>query len=664
MARLPIYEQQTSAKAGRVTAQELGAGTGQALGQMGSVVADIGLKMKNREDRIEMTTRARDVDKKASELRVAAQSMDLTRTETVEQFETELRGIADEAVSTFNGTGDNKAAFREQIENQVYQYSKSVREDQIKAQYKMVNDDLDAVGNDLAIEVMYAPDMMDQILMKADQRVDYWKDVWPTTAGDEVRNSIRSNVIARGIDMLSNSEDPAQVAKAKALMQDPKYSQYLDPEKSGRLGVKIAVSEGKYNEKIAKREKNLREWQALGVELTPQKVALLADREIGSEGESILTYTQLFGTPPPKMAQRAFAMARMGEENARDRIMMNMSNLDSMSDSERVGFTADLQKVFPSEFRKNELGEWQVFPNPALRQYPQLARMMGFDFGGSSVMPADGGPSMSGITSSSGASESVRLFSNGQPVVGSPVPGSTVELRDSSGNTLGFSPVDERRMWRMTDKPRPGASGSWDDSPVASGPARPAGEGRIFQRLRSAGGVAAVKALASESPIGGDYVKTLPGTTEALQDRPIISGWVNDTINALRTNQRYPAEGERKALMEEVGKLKDLWNNPEAAQDTAYGIFKTLESRKKKMLKVSVSTDLEVSVRNDARANVKFIDGIIQDLGIVEADSDSELKKAIENKELYVGDVFFRADGRKRTLTPEVYDEVMGGAKK
>jgi hypothetical protein len=219
-------------------------------------------------------------------------------------------------------------------------------------------------------------------------------------------------------------------------------------------------------------------------------------------------------------------------------------------------------------------------------------------------------------------------------------------------------------MWRMTDKPRPGASGSWDDSPVASGPARPAGEGRIFQRLRSAGGVAAVKALASESPIAGDYVKTLPGTTEALQDRPIISGWVNDTINALRTNQRYPAEGERKALMEEVGKLKDLWNNPEAAQDTAYGIFKTLQSRKEKMLKVSVSTDLEVSVRNDARANVKFIDGIIQDLGIVEADSDPELKKAIENKELYVGDVFFRADGRKRTLTPEVYDEVMGGAKK
>ena len=36
MARLPIYEQQTSAKTGRVTPQEMGAGTGQALGQMGS----------------------------------------------------------------------------------------------------------------------------------------------------------------------------------------------------------------------------------------------------------------------------------------------------------------------------------------------------------------------------------------------------------------------------------------------------------------------------------------------------------------------------------------------------------------------------------------------------------------------------------------------------
>ena len=664
MARLPIYEQQTSAKTGRVTPQEMGAGVGQAMGQMGSVVADIGMKMKNREDRIEMTTRARDVDKKASELRVAAQSMDLTRTETVEQFENELRGIADEAVSTFNGTGDNKAAFREQIENQVYQYSKSVREDQIKAQYKMVNDDLDAVGNDLAIEVMYAPDMMDQILAKADQRVDYWKDVWPTTAGEDVKNSIRSTVISRGIDMLSNSEDPAQVAKAKALMQDPKYSQYLDPEKSGRLGVKIAVSEGKYNEKIAKREQNLIRWQALGVELTPQKVALLGDLEVGNEGEAILRYTQLFGPPTPKMAQQAFAMAKGNEENARDRIMMNMNNLDSMTDSERVGFIADVQKVFPSETRKNELGEWQVFPNPALRQVPQLARLMGVDFGGSSVMPADGGPSMSGITSSSGASESVRLFSNGQPVVGSPVPGSTVELRDSSGNTLGFSPVDERGMWSMTDKPRPGASGSWDESPVASGPARPAGETRIFQRLRSAGGVAGVKALAAESPIVGEYARGISGTEKALQDRPIISGWVNNTVAALRENQRYPAEGERKALMEEVGKLKDLWNNPEAAQDTAYGIFKTLQSRKEQLLKISNSTDLEVSVKNDARANVKFIDGILQNLSIVEADTDADLKKAVENKELYVGDVFFRADGRKRVLTPEVYDKLIGGAKK
>jgi hypothetical protein len=198
----------------------------------------------------------------------------------------------------------------------------------------------------------------------------------------------------------------------------------------------------------------------------------------------------------------------------------------------------------------------------------------------------------------------------------------------------------------------------------SSGPARPDTETRIFQRLRSAGGVAGVKALAAESPIIGEYARNISGTEKALQDRPIISGWVNNTVAALRENQRYPAEGERKALMEEVGKLKDLWNNPEAAQDTAYGIFKTLQSRKEQLLKISNSTDLEVSVKNDARANVKFIDGILQNLSIVEADSDPELKKAIENKELYVGDVFFRADGRKRTLTPEVYDEVMGGAKK
>ena len=59
MARLPIYEQQTSAKTGRVTPQEMGAGTGQALGQRGSVVADIGLNMKRREDTLDRVRQTR-----------------------------------------------------------------------------------------------------------------------------------------------------------------------------------------------------------------------------------------------------------------------------------------------------------------------------------------------------------------------------------------------------------------------------------------------------------------------------------------------------------------------------------------------------------------------------------------------------------------------------
>ena len=83
MARLPIYEQQTSAKTGRVTPQEMGAGTGQALGQMGSVVADIGLNMKRREDTLDRVRLFGEFDTFAQQSFEALGSEDIANKATV-----------------------------------------------------------------------------------------------------------------------------------------------------------------------------------------------------------------------------------------------------------------------------------------------------------------------------------------------------------------------------------------------------------------------------------------------------------------------------------------------------------------------------------------------------------------------------------------------------
>ena len=115
MARLPIYEQQTSAKTGRVTPQEMGAGTGQALGQMGSVVADIGLNMKRREDTLDRVRLFGEFDIFAQQSFEALGSEDIANKATVEKYQAALKEKAQELLGAHSGTGDSRAAFQAQL---------------------------------------------------------------------------------------------------------------------------------------------------------------------------------------------------------------------------------------------------------------------------------------------------------------------------------------------------------------------------------------------------------------------------------------------------------------------------------------------------------------------------------------------------------------------
>jgi len=663
MARLPIYEQQVGSKSNSVTPQEMGAGVGQAMGQVGSVVQDLGITIQRRDDRLEMTKRVRMLDESARNLQEAAEIEDMTNPDVVDTLKKTLQSQADNLVGSFKGLGESRAAFKEQVENQIYQYTKQIDAAKTKATYKMINSDLEAVQNDSAIEIMYAPDAVDGILQKVNSRIDYWAPTLPAEVVDAYRTQITSSTLARGLEMLVNSEKISDVEKAESLMQDPKYSQFLDPQQSGQLGVKIAVTKGKITKRGEDRVNNLRQWQALGVQITPDNMLLLQDTEVGNDGQGLLRYSILTGKQvTPDMIDRQFKMTSDLSETARGRIMEAMPRLDMMNETEIVGVLADVQKAFPSEVRKDEQGNIRVMPNPALLRIPKLARLMGFEPTGSvssQSMPADGGPVISSVVTPE-IQETAIPYVNGQPIQGNPNPGDMVELRDATGKVLGSGVADERGMFNIRTSGR-GASGSWAEGAqqeqANESMRRPPREEGIFQKLRSVGIMKGIAATAAQIPIEG--VRT-EGGVQALQDRPEISGMVNEMISALRENSRYPSVEESKRLMEEFGKLKSEFNNPKAAQDIAYGIYKTLNARLEHQMKVSKDVSLHIDVRNDAQKNISSINHIIDRLKVVEVDTYPEMKKAIEDKKLYIGDVFFTARGERRVVTQERYNRAMG----
>jgi hypothetical protein len=200
------------------------------------------MNMKRREDTLDRVRLFGEFDIFAQQSFEALGSEDIANKATVEKYQAALKEKAQELLGAHSGTGDSRAAFQAQLENQTTQYQKMALGQQIKAQYQMVGNMVDQYSNELAIKGSFAPQEMTNLFAEYDARLEGIKDAVPAGQYEEWRMAGRSKIATNTVKSLLTQGNSTA---AKALMNDPNVGTYLDPNTARSFSIDIAVDEGK-----------------------------------------------------------------------------------------------------------------------------------------------------------------------------------------------------------------------------------------------------------------------------------------------------------------------------------------------------------------------------------------------------------------------------------
>jgi hypothetical protein len=323
MAKLPIYEQQTLPQGGRADASMMGAATGQAIAQAGGVLADIGAAMKRREDVIDRTIRARDLDSFAQEAIRGLEPSDLARQETFDKYSQGLRAKADELMAGHGGTPQSRAEFKNQVENQISQYTRGAKEAQHKAQLEMIGTTIEQRTNQLATEAGFAPDMIGEIFDEIDFEIEKFGDALPAGIVQQYKNSARGAIAQTAIQRLQSEEN---FQAADRLIKNPDIAKHLPPNVSRQLTITNAAGQGKQAEAQRQVDNRVLRMRSIMPNMTPDQEAILRAQPPKSERtpfDDIIDYQLLNPNekPPQALVDKAFNLARTGGDSTIERNM-------------------------------------------------------------------------------------------------------------------------------------------------------------------------------------------------------------------------------------------------------------------------------------------------------------------------------------------------------
>lgn len=302
MAKLPLYEQQTSVGSVRASGQDFGTGVAQATGEMGGVVNDIGMQMKRRQDVIERVQLMTEFDKFAQDaLTTLNDTEDISSPATVQKYSAGLREKAGEIVKRHGGTGSSRAELQAQIENQVGQYAKSATATQVKAQQQFIGTIVDQKANELAISGAFAPDKIGDLFTDLDKTIDTMADAMSPSLAAQYKEAGRSRIATSAIQNLLVQ---GQAGTAKKLMENPEVAKYLGADTARKFAIDIVVDERKNELETQRQNKNVASWsQRIGRDLTPQevvKVRSMPEKKDMTVADQIVEYELITGKPAPQ----------------------------------------------------------------------------------------------------------------------------------------------------------------------------------------------------------------------------------------------------------------------------------------------------------------------------------------------------------------------------
>lgn len=299
MAKLPIYQQQTTQGQVRADPTAFGAGVAQAQGQLADTAMEYGMQLKRRADVIERVQFMSDFDRFAQEaLTTINDTEDISRPETVLKYEQLVKQKADEIVKAHRGTGASRAELTAQITNQAAQYTKSALATQVKAQQAQIGNLVEQSANELAISAAFAPDKMTDIFTEMDRRIDGLGDAIAQPLSTEYKNAARAKIATNAITTTLQRGD---WQTARKMMENPEVAKYLNPDVSRKFVIDIAVDEGRQAAEIQRQNAAVQSWTTrLGRNLTAEeqmKVRSLPPEKDMGPAERIVQYELITGKP-------------------------------------------------------------------------------------------------------------------------------------------------------------------------------------------------------------------------------------------------------------------------------------------------------------------------------------------------------------------------------
>lgn len=305
MAKLNLYTQQTRPQGARMSPQAAGAGTAQAMAQMGDVLGQIGGAIRQREDTISRVQSLNSFDQTAlSDLEAIQADQSIASKQAVDNYVSALQQRKEQVLANYTGSNAGRAELRTQLDNQLGQYTRSAMGAQIKAQYQQIATEVDKQVNRLSTITTTAPDQVTNAMVDFQANLD---NLRPAMTKDQYDNALqvgRGQIAAGAINGLLQRGNWQQ---AEQLLKDPNFGGMMDATTSRKLSMDVAVEGYKSEAAAEAKVQKVKEWtMTLRRDLTAEekmRVEMLPDKKSEYTLADKITELELVQNRPATQAQ-------------------------------------------------------------------------------------------------------------------------------------------------------------------------------------------------------------------------------------------------------------------------------------------------------------------------------------------------------------------------
>lgn len=630
MARLPIYTQQTRPQGTQVSPQDMGAGVGVAMQDMGNTLTDIGVNIQRRNDVLESVRGFSAFDQEAmTTLEVLNSTEDIANPQTINSYRQGLDQTIQKTLENYQGSRIGRQKLQAQLENQKSQYVKSAMAAQIKAQHSMIGRQVDQKVNELGVITALAPDQYESAITDFEATLTQLSDAIPQDQLENYREIGRSKIASSVISGLLERGD---FKNARMMLTDPNVGKFVPPEVSRRFAMGIAVDEAKAVQAAVAVQNHINQWQSFaGRTLTPDEINRVKGLPLPKPGkkqtaaQKIAEYEIITGkTAPQAVIDRIFAGEVEGPDYGKSLRGLAMSRVEGNMDLYLTGqmtpeelrrFQADVNAAYAPINRKDpDSGAW-VTEAPSIPPAYLEAFERGAQLYGGSIMA--GQPAVSGIGGAGGGS--VGAMGAGEPA-----------------------------------QPQSRLIGA-----VAPQPGEPSIEGQTGQTVwdmagNVAGPWAGIRSVASSMPIVGDLPIVQETANRVTEQRRTISQYNQRLIRSLMEGARFTATEAERVSKEANIDPSSFTSQSEYYQrlagiDTA--LARRVEEYQEILNKPETSTTSEE--RQKAMAAIPIIQQFRETLGVPpRVDDTKQLPDMIKSGAVQPGQPIMLPDGKVRQAPP------------